>query len=55
MPGATNTTLVITNVTVAHAGSYVAWITNAGGGFTNTRTATLTVDPTFVRLPRVPL
>ena len=50
LPGATNATLVITNVTVAHAGGYVAWITNASGGFTNTRTAILTVDPTFTKI-----
>jgi hypothetical protein len=48
--GATGTPLVITNVTVAHAGGYVAWITNAIGGYTNSRTATLTVDPTFVKI-----
>ena len=41
---------MITNVTVAHAGGYVAWITNASGGFTNTRTAMLTVDPTFTKI-----
>jgi enediyne biosynthesis protein E4 len=50
LPSATNVTLVITNVTVAHAGGYVAWITNASGAFTNTRTATLTVDPTFIKM-----
>lgn len=50
LPGATNITLILTNVTVAHAGGYVAWITNAIGGYTNTRTATLTVDPTFVKI-----
>ena len=50
LPGATSTTLILTNVTVAHAGGYVAWITNAIGGFTNTRTATLTVDPTFTKI-----
>jgi hypothetical protein len=50
LPGATGTTLIITNVSVAHAGGYVAWITNASGGFTNSRTATLTVDPTFTQI-----
>ena len=50
LPGATSATLVITNVSVAHAGGYVAWITNAIGGFTNSRTAILTVDPTFVKI-----
>jgi len=50
LPVATNWTLLLTNVTVAHAGGYVAWITNASGGVTNTRTAILTVDPTFVKI-----
>jgi len=48
--GATNTTLTITNVAVADAGGYMAWLTNAIGGFTNTRTAILTVDPTFTKI-----
>lgn len=47
--------LVITNVTVAHAGGYTAWITNASGGYTNTRTATLAVDPTFVKIMTGPV
>ena len=50
LPGATNYLLVLTNVTVAHAGGYMAWITNASGEFTNTRTAILTVDPTFIKI-----
>ncbi len=50
LPSATNVTLAITKVTVAHAGGYMAWITNASGGFTNSRTATLTVDPTFTQI-----
>ena len=28
----------------------MAWVTNAIGGYTNTRTATLTVDPTFIKI-----
>ncbi len=50
VPGATGVTLVIPNVTVAHAGGYVAWITNASDQYTNTRTAMLTVDPTFTKI-----
>jgi len=50
LPGATSSILLITNVTVAHAGGYMAWVTNAIGGFTNTRTAMLTMDPTFVKI-----
>jgi hypothetical protein len=52
---ATNAILVMTNLTVAHAGGYMAWITNASGGFTNTRTAMLTVDPTFTQITTGPL
>jgi hypothetical protein len=50
LPGATSSMLLITNVTVVHAGGYTAWITNAIGGFTNTRTAMLKVDPTFTKI-----
>lgn len=50
LPGATNAFLVIKDVTLAHAGGYRAMFTNAIGGFTNTRTATLTVDPTFTQV-----
>ncbi len=50
VPGATNATLLITNVTVAHSGGYVAWVTNASGSFTNSRTAMLTVDTTFTQI-----
>jgi len=50
LPGATSPTLVLANLTIADAGGYVAWVTNAGGGFTNSRTATLTVDPTFTKI-----
>ncbi len=42
---ATNALLVITNLTADHAGGYMAWVSNAIGGFTNSRTATLTVLP----------
>ncbi|MEI2723252.1 MAG: hypothetical protein V9H26_06810 [Verrucomicrobiota bacterium] len=45
LSAATNSLLAITNVTVAHAGGYVAWVTNAINNFTNTRTAILTVGP----------
>jgi hypothetical protein len=50
VPGATLQGLVLTNVSMADAGGYVAWITNAIGGFTNSRTATLTVDPTYTQI-----
>jgi enediyne biosynthesis protein E4 len=50
VPAATNTLLAITNLTVADAGGYVAWVTNAIGGVTNTRTAILNVDPTFTKI-----
>jgi len=50
LPAATNSLLVISNLTVAHAGGYVAWITNASGGFTNSRTAILAVDSTFTKI-----
>jgi hypothetical protein len=50
LPGAKSSFLELNNLTVAHAGGYAAWITNAIGGFTNTRTAILTVDPTFTQV-----
>ncbi len=50
LPAATSSQLILANVAVAHAGGYVAWITNASGNFTNSRTAILTVDPTFVKI-----
>ncbi len=50
LPSATNSILQITNVTVAHAGGYVAWASNVIGGFTNSRTALLTIDPTFTQV-----
>jgi len=50
LPSATNVTLVIANATLTDAGGYRATIWNASGGFTNTRTATLTVDPTFTQV-----
>jgi hypothetical protein len=45
LPRATNAVLIITNVSMADAGSYLAWVSNASGGFTNSRTANLTVHP----------
>jgi len=50
LPGAVGSILNIANVTVTNAGGYVAWVTNAIGGVTNTRTAILTVDPTFFKI-----
>jgi enediyne biosynthesis protein E4 len=55
VPSATNSQLIITNISVADAGGYVAWITNASGGFTNSRTAILTVDPTFTKITTGPV
>ena len=43
LPSATNVSLVLVNVTLTNAGRYQATIWNAGGDFTNTRTATLTL------------
>jgi hypothetical protein len=45
LPRATNAVLIITNVSMADAGGYLAWVSNASGAFTNSRTATLTVYP----------
>jgi hypothetical protein len=50
VPDATSSTLVLTNLTVAHAGGYMAIASNASGDSTNSRTAILTVDPTFVKV-----
>ena len=54
LPAGTNNPLVITNVTVADAGGYRAAIWNASGESTNSRTATLTVDPTFFKVTPPP-
>ncbi len=54
VPGATSRTLVLSNLTVAHAGGYMAMVSNASGAFTNSRTAILTVDPTFTKMTQVP-
>lgn len=50
LPGATSRILLLTNLTLAHAGGYMVMVSNASGDFTNSRTATLTVDPTFVKI-----
>jgi hypothetical protein len=55
LPAATNATLVISNLTVADAGGYMATVSNASGAYTNTRTAILTVDPTFTQIIAGPL
>ncbi|MCW5550661.1 MAG: VCBS repeat-containing protein [Verrucomicrobiae bacterium] len=55
VPGATSQNLVLTNLTVAHAGGYMAMVSNASGDFTNSRTAMLTVDPTFILANRARL
>jgi hypothetical protein len=51
---ATNFTLVLSNLTIADAGGYTAWITNTIGGFTNSRTAILTVDTQFTKITAEP-
>ncbi len=48
--GATSHILVLSNLTLAHAGGYMAMVSNASGDFTYTRTAILTVDPTFTQV-----
>lgn len=50
LPGATSRMLVLSNLTLAHAGGYMAMVSNSIGAFTNSRTAILTVDPTFVKI-----
>jgi len=55
LPAATNNLLVLTNVTVADAGGYQATIWNASADFTNSRTAILTVDPTFTKITTGPV
>ncbi len=51
---ATNTILVISNLTIADAGGYVAMVSNASGNFTNSRTAILTVDTQFTKITAAP-
>ena len=55
LPSATNVSLVLVNVTLTNAGRYQATIWNAGGDFTNTRTATLTLYPTFTKITTGPV
>jgi enediyne biosynthesis protein E4 len=55
LPASATNLLVITNVTLAHAGGYVAWITNTSGDFTNSRTAIFTVDTTFTKITQGPI
>jgi hypothetical protein len=55
LPAATNATLVITNVTVAHVGGYKATVWNASNDSTNSRTAILTVDSTFSKITTGPV
>ncbi|MEI6782924.1 MAG: FG-GAP-like repeat-containing protein [Verrucomicrobiota bacterium] len=55
LPSATNVSLVLVNVTLTNAGRYQATIWNAGGDFTNTRTATLTLDPSFTKITTGPV
>jgi len=47
---ATNRTLSLTNVTLAHAGDYVVHVTDANGLTATSRVATLEVDPTFTKI-----
>jgi hypothetical protein len=41
--------LILTNLTLAHAGDYVVVVTNASGAVTS-RVAKLEVDPTFTKI-----
>ncbi len=50
LPGATGSNLSIPIPTAADSGGYRCLITNALGGYTNTRTAILHVDPTFTKI-----
>jgi enediyne biosynthesis protein E4 len=52
--GATNRTLVLTNVQLTHAGTYAAIVSDTGGSVTS-RVATLTVDPTFTKITTGPV
>ncbi len=54
LPAGTKNPLVLTNLTLADAGSYVAWVTNAVGSFTNSRAAMLTVDTMFTKINQGP-
>jgi hypothetical protein len=55
LAGATRSTLTITNVTLADAGSYMATVWNASGDSINSRMAILTVDPTFIKVTTGPV
>lgn len=55
LPAATNSTLIISNVTATHAGGYRATVWNASNDATNSRTATLRVDRTFTKLTTGPV
>ena len=50
LPGATGSNLSIPIPAAADSGGYRCLITNALGGYTNTRTAILHVDPTFTKI-----
>ena len=52
--GATNTVFSVTNVTLAHAGSYFAVVTNAAGSATS-QVAVLNVDPAFTKITSGPI
>lgn len=54
LPGATNSTMVVTNVQVPQAGDYTVNVANQFGS-TTSRGATLTVDPTFTKITRGPV
>src|SRR5678815_2169085 len=47
--GAKTNSLVLSNLTVAHAGEYSVMVTNSAG-FTNSATAVLTVDTNFIKI-----
>lgn len=49
IPAATNSTLLLTNLQMTHAGNYAAILSNEFGAVTS-QVATLTIDPTFTRI-----
>ena len=53
--GATNVQLKLTNVTVLHAGTYRALLSDAAGNTATSRVATLIVDPTFAKITGQPI
>lgn len=50
VPGQTSSSLVLTNLQPADAGTYYAAVTDDSGIWVNTRVATVTVDATFIAM-----